>query len=102
VDLYLDEKLDKGRVQSARAESSTETAEPELERLRSRQSRIRELERDREDLLESYARIIPEQLDALLPEERHRIYKMPNLCVIGYQDGSIELTWTYEGFSRSW
>ena len=99
LDLYLDEKLDKGRYESKVRDlnRATETAESELERLRNRQSRIRELERDRDALLESYATIIPEQLDALLPEERHRIYKMLNLCVIGHRDGGMEITWAWEG-----
>ena len=94
--------MDKGRYESKVRDlnRATETAESELERLRNRQPRIRELERDRDALLESYARIIPEQLDVLLPEERHRIYKMLNLSVTGYQDGSVELTWAYKGPSQ--
>src|SRR5215207_7753627 len=56
-------------------EETRKTAERELETLRSRRERIEELERDKENLLESYAGMAQEALGSPLPEERHQVYK---------------------------
>ena len=50
------------------------------------------MERDRDALLESYAEVVPEQLDRLTPEERHLVYKMLRLSVAAYQDGKLEVS----------
>ncbi len=42
--------------------------------------------------MESYARMVPEQLDLLTPEERHQVYKMLRLRVAVYKDGSLEVS----------
>ena len=97
--MYLDEKLDKGWYEF-KVRELDQAAQSELERPRNRQALIEELERRWDALLESHASIVPKQLDLLLPEERHRVYGMLNLSVIGYRDGSIELTWAYEGPSQ--
>jgi hypothetical protein len=52
-----------------------ETAERELETLSSRQREIEELERDRDALLEQYARMVLEGLDRYTPQDRHQAYK---------------------------
>ena len=62
-----------------------------------RESHIKQLECDRDALLEAYARIVPAQLDILPPEKRHRIYKMMNVSVLGHRDSSLEITWAYDG-----
>jgi hypothetical protein len=51
----------------------------------------RELERDRDALLESMAGMVPEALDTLTGEEENRIYRMPRL----------EVTPTTEGYDVS-
>jgi hypothetical protein len=68
-----------------------------LEGIKNRESHIKQLEYDRDALLEAYNRIVPTQLDVFPPEKRHRIYKMMNLSVIAYGDGSLEVTWPYAG-----
>jgi hypothetical protein len=56
-------------------------AEEELEALSKQKERIAELERDRDALLESYARMTPEGMDMWTAEERHRVYQMLRLRV---------------------
>ena len=60
-----------------------------------RAERIEELERDAEAILESYARMTPDALDNLTPEERHRFYRMLGLKATVGADGSVELDGTF-------
>jgi DNA repair exonuclease SbcCD ATPase subunit len=71
------------------------TAQRELETLRSRRERLEELERDKDALLESYARMTPEALDSLTPEERHRVYGMLGLRATITMDGTLEVSGTF-------
>ena len=50
------------------------------------------LEQDKETLLESYAKMAPEALEALSAEERRRLYRMLRLRVVANPDRSIEVT----------
>ena len=59
-----------------------ETAARELEALRDRQERIERLERDKDELLNSYAKMAPKALEGLSPEERHRLYRLLRLKVV--------------------
>ena len=60
--------------------------------LQNRKERIEALERDRDAVLEDYASRTPDALEALGPEERHRLYKMLRLSVKIHPDGSAEVT----------
>jgi hypothetical protein len=99
LDLYLDQGVEKERYEIKRLEleRAAKTVQAELGRIRNRQSRIRQLERDRDALLETYTRMVPTHIDGLSPEERHRIYKMMNLSLLGHRDGSLEISWAYDG-----
>jgi hypothetical protein len=44
-----------------------------------------------------YASMVPEALDDLTSEERHRIYKMMHLNVTMYADGLAEVTGVFDG-----
>jgi SMC interacting uncharacterized protein involved in chromosome segregation len=66
-------------------------AEKELQALRSRREAIEQLERDKDALLESYARMVPEELDRLTPDERHQVYRMLRLEVSLPPEGPIEV-----------
>jgi hypothetical protein len=48
-------------------------------------------ERDKDKLLESYATLAPEALDALDPEERRAVYFMLGLCVEALPDKSLRV-----------
>jgi hypothetical protein len=84
TDGELDEEL-------ARLDGTREAAERELEALRSHKERVEAMERDREAVLEQYAVLAPEALDALSPEERHRLYKMLSLKVLVAKNGELEI-----------
>jgi hypothetical protein len=73
-------------------EKARETGRKELEALKNRQERLEALERDRDTLLRTYAGLVPEALDALSPEERHRVYKMLRLKVVTKPDRGLEVT----------
>jgi site-specific DNA recombinase len=85
---------DELRSRLADLEDARATAEHELEALSKQRDKIEELERDRDDLLEFYAGMVPEALDTLEPEERHQVYKMLRLRVTVGTDGCIEVKGT--------
>ncbi len=84
--------FDELRAKLAAVEDTRQTARRELAALESRIERLRDLERDRDAHLENYAEMIPEALDVLQPEERHRIYKMLRLRAVAFPGGSLEVS----------
>jgi hypothetical protein len=76
----------------ARLEETRAVAKRELETLHRSKERVDRLEQDKESLLESYARMAPDALEALSAEERHRLYRMLRLRVVVNPDRSIEVT----------
>jgi site-specific DNA recombinase len=75
-----------------RLEETHAVAERELETLRRKKERVERLEQDKETLLESFAKMAPEALEALSAEERHRLYRMVRLRVVANPDRSLEVT----------
>jgi hypothetical protein len=95
TDLELDEAL--GELEETRA-----TAERELAALRNQQEALEALELDRAVLLEHYSAIAPEALNSLIPEERHRLYKLLRITVIVQPDITLEVSGVFgEGLSVS-
>jgi site-specific DNA recombinase len=64
-----------------------ELAQAELDALALREQRVEDLEADRDALLEDMAEMVPEALDALSGEERHRVYRMLRIEVTPVPDG---------------
>jgi hypothetical protein len=64
----------------------------ELGMLWGRQEQIRRLEEDKETLLADYANLMPEALDGLEADERHRVYKMLRVEAAIAPDGSLEVS----------
>jgi site-specific DNA recombinase len=89
--------LDELRTTLAALEETRTTARRELAALKESRERLEDLERDADALLEDYARMVPEALDELTPEERHRVYKMLRLGVTVYADGLAEITGAFGG-----
>jgi hypothetical protein len=89
--------VDELRTKLAALEESRAVARRELAALKERRERIEDLERDADALLEHYASMVPEALDDLTPEERHRVYKMMRLSVIMYADGLVEVAGAFGG-----
>ena len=60
------------------------------------------MELDRDVLLEHCAAIVPEALDSLIPEERHRLHEMSPITVIVQPDTTLEVSGVFgEGLSVS-
>ena len=89
--------FDELRSKLAEAERTSERVQAELEALNRRQQTIEELERDRDAVMESYAGMVPEELDDLASEERHQIYKMLRLRVTVGPDMPPEVSGAFGG-----
>lgn len=79
----------------AELDETRKIAERELEALRGRRERIEEMERDRDALSDNYARMAPEALDALTPQERHQVYRMLRLQAAVMMGGTLEISGTF-------
>jgi site-specific DNA recombinase len=73
-------------------DETRETAERELEAACARGETLGRLERDRDTLMESYVGMVGEGLEDLVPEERHRVYKLLQLGVRFRPDWPLEIT----------
>jgi hypothetical protein len=67
------------------------TAETELKAIRGRKAALKELERDRDALLESYVGMIPNALSSLAPERRRQVYGMLRLRVEVSADSTMQV-----------
>jgi site-specific DNA recombinase len=74
-------------------DETRKTAEHELEVLRGHEEYVRNLEADREALLDSLEAQAPERLDSLTPEQRHQWYKLLKLRADVFADGRVEVSW---------
>jgi hypothetical protein len=72
-------------------EETRRMAEAAISALVAQEEREEELERDREALLEHYARAIPEALDRLDGEERNTVYRMLRLEITPQEDGTLDV-----------
>jgi hypothetical protein len=93
---------DEPRILLGGLEETRKFAQRELGLLASRQQRFQALERDKEAILESYARIAPEALDALTPEERHQFHKVLRLRVIVGPDGATQISGAFDEARAMW
>jgi hypothetical protein len=94
--------LDELRIKLGGLEETRKIAQWELDTLASRQERFEALERDKEAILEAYARMAPEALDALAPEERHQFYRMLRLRVIVGPDGATQISGAFNEAQTMW
>ena len=94
LDLAADGIMDRDELRAKLAElqEDRETAEREIATIEGRRERLKQVERDRDTVIEHYAGMVPESLDDLSPEERHQIYKMLRLEVLAYPDKSLEVS----------
>ena len=88
------------RMRLSTLEDTRKMAEEELHALQRRTEHLAQLERDRDGLLESYADLMPEAIDALEPDERRRVYRMIRLEYHLGPDGSGELSGDVMCFSN--
>lgn len=81
---------DELREKLAHLAEQRRTAERELETLRTRTERLANLELEAEALLEHYAGMAREGLEAYTPEDRHDAYQALRLRVVAHPDGRME------------
>jgi hypothetical protein len=95
IDLHLegDISTEQFRVKHAALQEAKEDATTGLEAARSRRARLEDFERDKEALLEYHARLVPEDLDRLTPEQRRTLYRMIRLTVLATPDGELIAEW---------
>jgi hypothetical protein len=84
--------FDELRTKLEALEETRDAARRELAALENRRERLAEMERDRDTLMKRYVGMVPETLDALTPEERHRIYKLLKLKVNLLTDGTLKVS----------
>jgi hypothetical protein len=63
----------------------------DLASVEDKRERLEAMERDRDLILESYAVLAPEALDARSPEERRKVYVILNLTVVPLVDGGLQI-----------
>src|SRR3712207_9233641 len=93
--------MDRYKRRLAQIRQSRSAVEDELARIKAKADHVEQLERDREALLNHYARIVPKQLDALEPEERNRVYKILALTVLAHENGNLDLMWALGEIGRA-
>jgi hypothetical protein len=81
------------RAKSAALHEGKEAAANGLQAARSRRSLREDFERDKEALLEYHARLVPEGLHGLTPEQRRGLYRMMRLRVLAASDGGLTADW---------
>jgi hypothetical protein len=86
-------------------ENTQSLARAELVAAADREERARELEEDRDALLERWTGMVPDALDGLTPEERNEVHRMLRLQVTpvseGYEVSGALCTPEPSSFSRS-
>jgi hypothetical protein len=90
---------DELREKLAHLQEQRRTAERELETLRTRIERLGNPELEADALLEQYAGMAPEGLDAFTPEDRHHAYKALKLKVTAHPHGDMEASGIISGTS---
>jgi hypothetical protein len=84
--------FDELRVKLKALEETRDTVRRKLAELEARREQLAEIEHDRDTLMERYAGMVPEALEALVPEERHRVYKLLKLRVNLSTDRALEVS----------
>ncbi len=74
--------FDELHAKLAELDETRKVAEQELNSLEYRKERISQLEQDKAYLLKDFSGLMPDALDALMGEVRHRIYNLLRLKVI--------------------
>jgi hypothetical protein len=76
--------------------------EKELALVVGKRERLEAMERDTDLLLESYATLAPEALDALSPEERRKVYVILKLTVEALTDGGLKISGAFGEETPVW
>jgi hypothetical protein len=94
--------LDELKAKLEALKVTREIAEKEPASLAGRRERLEAMERGKDLILESYATLAPEALDALSPEERRKEYVMLNLTVEALVDGGLKISGAFGEETALW
>jgi hypothetical protein len=81
------------RTKSEELKKARIAAEGRLEAVRSRLSRLEEMERSKDAIMAHYASLVPQGLAELSSEERNQVYKTMNLQVHASRDDMLIADW---------
>jgi hypothetical protein len=81
------------RAKSAELKSARAAAQDQLEASRSRLSRLKDLERSKEELVSHYTALVPHGLSELSPAEKNQVYNTMNLRVFARPDDTLIADW---------
>jgi chromosome segregation ATPase len=84
--------FDELRTKLDALEETRDDARRKLAALEDRRERLAEMERDYDTLMRRYVGMVPEALDSLTSEKRHRIYELLKLTVNLRTDGTLEVS----------
>ena len=79
------------RTKLGELEGALRVAETEIEKLRCHEERIQAMEEAGEELIERYAKLIPEELQILSPVERRRVYQTLQVAISVPKEGEIRI-----------
>ncbi len=99
LDLHLegDVTTEQFRAKSEQLQEARAAAEDQLEAARSRLSRLKDIERSKDEILSHYASLVPQGLAELSSEERNRVYRMMHLRVLAHRDDTLIADWGCNG-----
>ncbi len=99
IDLAADGEINRQELREKLAEvdQAREKARREIKTLESRKEHLVQLEREKEVMIETYAGIVPEALQNLSAEGRHRIYKLLQLRVTAHPDKTLGVSGIFGG-----
>jgi uncharacterized protein YutE (UPF0331/DUF86 family) len=83
--------LDELKAKLEDLEETCQTARRELASLAAEREELDAMERDRDIILDAYAALAPEAMDALSPEERRKVYVILDLAVQALADGGLKI-----------
>jgi hypothetical protein len=99
LDLHLEGDITPEQFRSKGEElrEARAVAEGQLEALRSRLSRLKDIECSKDAILAHYTSLVPQGLAELSSEERNRVYRMMHLRVLAHRDDTLIADWGCNG-----
>ena len=79
------------KIRTSEVDDACRLARAELTEAKTRQERLRAVEADAEAVVSLYSAIVPQSLEDMAPEERHRLYRLLHLEVRVNPDGRMDV-----------
>jgi hypothetical protein len=79
------------KTRTSEVDDACRLARAELTEAKTRQERLRALEADADAVVSQYSAMVPQSLEDMAPEERHRLYPLLHLEVRVNPDGRMDV-----------